>query len=258
MTVFVITGASRGLGKSLALKNAGKGVSLGLVDIASEGLEEVAELCRSKGATVLTNQIDVRNQEEIGGFIKRMICKFGEIDYVFANAGVASAFSENEYASFKIEVARDIMDTNYYGALNTFFPAIEHMLGVKRGHLIAISSISSLAATHNSGSYSASKAALSIWTDGLRLKLVHQNISVTNVILGFVDTPMIATFIHAQRLSISSELAAHQIMLAVYKKKKIVSIPKLRNIPWYILRFTPVTVRQKILDWTWERIYHRT
>ena len=256
MTIFVITGAASGVGRALALKTAHVGVSLGLVDIAVKELEEVAVLCREKGATVLSDNVDIRQYDDIENFISRVVITFGGLDYVFANAGVIAEFSEIEFAGLDIQVIRNIMDTNYYGSLNTLLPAVSYMVEAKHGHLIAITSISSLAATHNSGSYSASKAALSMWTDSLRLKLARHNISVTNVILGFVDTPMIATFSHAQLFPITSDLAAAHIMRAVYKKKKIVSIPRLRNIPWLVLRFTPITIRHYILDLIWKRIHY--
>lgn len=82
------------------------------------------------------------------------------------------------------------MRVNYFGLINTITPFIKEMKAAGKGQIVAISSIGSFRGTPNSGAYSASKAAVNVWTESLRLRLVSHGISVTTIGLGFVDTAM--------------------------------------------------------------------
>jgi short-subunit dehydrogenase len=116
------------------------------------------------------------------------------------------------------------------------------------GALVAVTSISALVATHGSGAYSASKAALTMWTDSLRLSLRGTNVHVTNVVLGFVETPMTQGMAHAERLWIDADVAAARIIKAARDGVAIASVPRLRNSPWWLLREMPHALRSSALE----------
>ena len=106
--------------------------------------------------------------------------------------------------------------------------------------LVSITSISKLLSTPNSGFYSASKAALAAYLDGLRLQFRNSNIEVHEIILGFVRTNMTRNTPHAWNLGIESETAARLILKVINRKMiRVHSIPRTRNLPWLILHLIP-------------------
>ena len=245
MTTHLITGAGRGIGATLARQLASPGVVLALCDRGPDHeLQSVAESCRASGATVLTEKLDVCDEAAIAAFVNTVASQDGRLDFVFANAGIIHAEGDDGLSTTTV---RELMDTNYFGAVNTLAPASRIMSKQGYGKLVAITSISSLVSTHGSGAYSASKAALAMWTDSLRLTLRDTNVDVTNIVLGFVETPMTQGLAHAERLWIDPEVAARQIINAARKGVGIASVPSLRNSPWWILREMPQTLRSSLL-----------
>jgi NAD(P)-dependent dehydrogenase (short-subunit alcohol dehydrogenase family) len=220
-------------------------VVLALADRGPEHeLYEVAELCRRSGAEVLTGSLDVCDETAIADFVQAATRKSDRLDFVFANAGVIHATGDD---GFSTSTARELMNTNYHGAVNTLVPAARVMSQQGYGALVAVTSISALTATHGSAAYSASKAALMMWTDSLRLSLRDTNVHVTNVVLGFVDTPMTQGMAHAERLWIDADVAAAQIIKAARDGVAIASVPWLRNSPWWLLRGMPHALRSALL-----------
>lgn len=244
MTTHLITGASSGVGAALARRLAAHDVVLALAARQEHGLHEVAELCRRSGAVVLTGSLDVCDETAIADFVQAAVSKSGRLDSVFANAGIIHAAGDDGLST---GTARELMNTNYHGAVNTLVPAARVMSQQGYGTLVAVTSISALVATHGSAAYSASKAALMMWTDSLRLSLRGTNVSMTNVVLGFVDTPMTQGMAHAERLWIDADVAAAQIMKAARQGVAIASVPRLRNSPWWVLREMPHSLRSSLL-----------
>jgi NAD(P)-dependent dehydrogenase (short-subunit alcohol dehydrogenase family) len=245
VTTHLITGAGRGVGAALARQLASRGVVLALCDRGPDDeLRKVAERCRASGATVLTEKLDVCDEAAIAAFVETAASKDGRLDFVFANAGIVHAEGDDGLST---ETVRELMDTNYFGAVNTLAPASRIMSTQGSGSLVAITSISALVSTHGSGAYSASKAALTMWTDSLRLNLRDTNVHVTNIVLGFVETPMTQGMAHAERLWIDPEVAASRIIKAAREGVGIASVPSLRNSPWWLLREMPEALRSSLL-----------
>jgi short-subunit dehydrogenase len=86
-----------------------------------------------------------------------------------------------------------------------------------------------------------------MWTDSLRLSLKGTNVHVTNVVLGFVETPMTQGMAHAERLWIDADVAAARIIKAAHEGVAITSVPWLRNSPWWLLREMPHPLRSSLL-----------
>lgn len=245
MTTHLITGASSGVGAALARRLATHDVVLALADRGPEHeLHEVAERCRRSGAVVLTASLDVCDETAIADFVQAATSERDRLDFVFANAGVIHAVGDGGLST---GTAHELMNTNYFGAVNTLVPAARVMSQQGYGALVAITSISALVATHGSAAYSASKAALTMWTDSLRLSLRGTNVHVTNVVLGFVETPMTQGLAHAERLWIDADVAAARIIKAAREGVAITSVPWLRNLPWWLMREMPHGLRSSLL-----------
>lgn len=245
--VIFITGASRGIGNALAKLYAGDGVTLGLHGLASdENLSLVAAQCGEKGAVVHQYAGDVTDEALLKKQIEDFLAKAGGIDLVFANAGV-SLPEDLQYTG--AAVARKNMEVNYFGLIHTVLPFITTMIRQSRGHIVAISSISSLRATQNSGAYSASKGAVNLWTEGLRLRLRDHGISVSTLCVGFVDTDMNKNIDFWMPGLISADEAARVIDGAVQRRVRIMTFPWQVNVIWTIFRLMPGFLYDIVISW---------
>jgi short-subunit dehydrogenase len=118
--------------------------------------------------------------------------------------------------------------------------------------VVTISSIGALVSTHNSGFYSASKAALSKAIESFNLKYEEKCISFLNVTLGFVKTRATDGLSHATKLNISPETASIKIIKAINRNKQNASIPFFRNFPWLILHLSGVRFQKLFLKVLWK------
>lgn len=253
MTTYLITGARGGLGAAIAKRAAGKGVVIALVDsIVDDEMHRIAGSCKDAGAEIMIRRIDVRNGPDIEAFVKEFAASQGRLDVVISCAGVGTSIDDN---GISVESARRIAEVNYFGAINTFLPAAKIMKDQGCGSLISINSIGALVSTPNSAAYSASKAALKMWLDSLRLRLRGSGVKITDIVLGFVETPMIEGLAHARLLSISPDRAASRILKAGRNGVPAASIPFLQNVPWWLVRMIPITTRNYFLTRIRMQIY---
>ena len=157
----LITGASSGLGKALALAYSQDRVTLYLTGRNTERLAEVVELCRSKGADVHFSAIDVVDAEALKIWILECDEK-NPIDLVIANAGISNAGQ-----TVSMAFNQKIFDVNLQGVLNTIHPIIPRMQSRQCGHIALMSSLSGFRGMARSPAYSASKAAVKSYGDAL-------------------------------------------------------------------------------------------
>ena len=240
MTYFrtiIITGASRGIGAELSTSLAKEGITLGLFTSQSfNELEEVANNCRQLGALVYCYHSNVVDQIGMNDCLQDFINKARGIDLVIVNAGIAIVDEE-----FKnpCEVAIKNMQVNYFGAINTITPCVEIMKRAKSGQIAIISSISSLRSTQNSGPYSASKAAINLWAEGLRLSLKKYGIGVSILRVGFVKTSMTSKNKFWMPGIVSANYAAKAIVDAIKKRKIDSALPWQSAFLWKIFSILP-------------------
>lgn len=187
----LITGASSGIGRALAIRLADRGRSLHLGGRDPTRLEATAEACRERGAAVSTQLADVRDAPAMGGWIGAA----GPLDLVIANAGISPGTGSG--ALEPAEQVRAVMATNLDGVLNTVLPAIEVMAaqpedgsGV-RGRIAAVASLGAFVASPMSPTYCASKAAVDSWLTAAAPAARRRGILFTSVCPGFIRTPMV-------------------------------------------------------------------
>lgn len=223
---YIITGAANGIGRAIATKIIRSGDSALLVDIDKENLIYVGELCRSIGAEVTTSCSDVRSNEDMDREISRWCASLGESLNpltVFAVAGIAETSEDNSY---DLAHARNNIETNYFGVINTVYPAIPVMEQRSKGIIVVISSTSAYRSTRRSGEYSASKAALNLWAEGMRFKLYDRGISVHLIEPGFVRTRMTEGNTHFMPFMVSKELMASSIIKAINRRTNRKVLPR--------------------------------
>jgi short-subunit dehydrogenase len=218
----IITGASSGIGASLALAYAAPDVTLGLLGRSAERLQEIARQCAEKGAIVETATIDVNDTNSM----EHWIASFQRIDLVIVNAGISGGTAEG----VNDEQVREIFSTNIGGSLNTILPAINKMkaqpaIQGKKGQIAIMSSVAGLRGLPSSPAYSASKAAMAAYGDALRGSLRREQIDVSVIMPGYVRTPLTDTNNFFMPFIIRAEKAAEKIKNGLSKNKKRIFFP---------------------------------
>lgn len=240
----LITGASSGLGKALAIAYAKPGITLYLTGRNSQRLIETVVSCETKGASVLSRAIDVRDKEELKAWILECDA-IKSIDLAIANAGISAGTSCGTESS---EQAYDIFETNIFGVLNTIEPIILNMIGRKSGQIALISSMSSFIGMASCPAYSSSKACISAYGESLRGYLKHYNIGVSVVCPGFIKTPLTDKNNFLMPLIMSAEKASKKIVNGISKNCGMIAFPFILYLILKFMRFLPFCLTNYIFS----------
>ena len=185
--VVVVTGASSGLGRAIAVELAHRGASLVLAARRTEALEDTARRCRSAGGSAVVVETDVSSEAEVDELAQRAIDAYGRIDIWINNAGV-TLFSPLESAPF--EEHQRVIETNLFGAMYGARAVIPIFRRRHRGVLINIGSVLSHVGHAFVPSYSISKFAIHGLSEALRVELADEpDIHVCTVFPYAIDTP---------------------------------------------------------------------
>lgn len=244
----LVSGASSGIGKSLALCYARSGVNLFLCGRNQERLSEVKELCQIQGANVLIKNFDVTNELSAKNFVDEIEESY-PIDLVIANAGISGGKSGDE----AFEDVQKIISTNINGVLNLIHPAIEKMKQRKKGQIAIISSLASFSGIPSSPAYSASKAAVRIYAEGLRGNLAAFGIEVSAICPGYVESQMTENNKFWMPFLMSSKKAAKIIKRGLEKNKSRIAFPFLLYFVVWFLALLP----KNITDFIFQKIAER-
>lgn len=185
----VITGASSGIGKDLALVLAGWGARLALSARRKELLDELKDSIEAAGAEVLVYPVDVTDRAAMQAMATDVLAKWGSVDIVVGNAGVGGL---NPGDKFDLDIHKRTYDINCMGLAYTLIPYIPSMIARRSGHLVGVSSLAAFRGRPNAASYSSAKSAQGVFLEALRMDLRKHGIKVSAIHPGFVETPMTA------------------------------------------------------------------
>lgn len=186
--VAMITGATRGIGKQIALTLANEGYNIVLnYRTKNDELIQVKNEIESKNVKCLTVKGDVRNFEDCKQMIESAIKEFGKIDVLINNAGITK---DMLLARMKEEDFKQVIDVNLVGTFNMTKNVISYMMKARNGRIINISSVVGIAGNAGQTNYSASKAGLIGFTKSLAKEVASRNILVNAVAPGFIETNM--------------------------------------------------------------------
>ncbi|WP_186336067.1 SDR family NAD(P)-dependent oxidoreductase [Komagataeibacter melaceti] len=224
----LITGASSGIGRGLALALARPGRTLHLGGRNAHNLKEVATRCIARGADARIRVQDVRDQAGMEAWIMAT----GTLDLVFACAGITASTTGGEDAPHEPDAQiRRMFATNVDGVINTVLPALRVMRGQPRGsdgvrgRICAMSSVAGLVSFPGTPSYCASKAAVDRFMVATGGNMARAGIMMSSVCCGFVNTPMTArnTF-HMPGLTQTGD-AVRAILSGVARGRRRISFP---------------------------------
>lgn len=217
----MITGASSGLGKALAVEYAAPETTLLLYGRNLERLQEVATACVAKGAQARIAVADVTDPIKMAAQINDFDA-FCKLDLVIANAGISAGTGGG---TENAEQVRRIFTTNVNGVLNTVLPIIPRMKAKGGGQIAIVSSIAGYRGQPGAPAYAASKAAVKSWGEGLRPDLAPHGIRVNVICPGFVETPMTSVNHFKMPFIMKPEKAAKIIRKGLEQNKARISFP---------------------------------
>ncbi len=244
-TTILITGASSGIGRALALRYARKGAMLFLGGRNEERLKEVAELCREQGAEAFEKAVDVCDRFAMAQWVVNCH-EIAPLEVVIANAGI-SAGTDGRLVEME-DQQRKIFDVNVMGVLNTINPIIPRMVESGGGHIAIMSSLAGLRGWPGAPAYCASKAAVKVFGESLRYGLYGQGVKVSVICPGFVESPMTDANDFDMPLKMSAERAAKIIERGIRRGKARIAFPFLPHMILRLMEFLPDVVVRKIFQ----------
>ncbi len=189
--VAVVTGASRGIGRAVALEFARRGATVAVnYNSSAEAAEEVVRAITDVGGKAAAIQADVSNFEQAGMLIEAAIKTFGRVDILVNNAGTTR---DNLILRMKEEDWDVVIDTNLKSAWNCCRAVVRSMMKQRYGRIVNVTSVSGIAGNEGQTNYSASKAGLIGLTKSLAREVASRSITVNAVAPGFVPTELTST-----------------------------------------------------------------
>lgn len=184
----LVTGASRGIGRAIALELAKNGANVAVNYAGSkEKAEEVVAEIEKLGQKAMAIQADVANEEAVQAMVKEVIATFGSLDILVNNAGITK---DNIMMRMKVEDWDAVMDTNLKGVFLCSKASMRQMMKQRSGRIINIASVVGVLGNAGQANYVAAKAGVIGLTKTMARELANRNINVNAVAPGFITTDM--------------------------------------------------------------------
>jgi short-subunit dehydrogenase len=236
-----ITGASSGIGKTLALKFAKEGWQVA----ASARRENLLKELTAKNNNIFSYPLDVTDVERCKSVFNNILKEFHHIDVCVFGTGMHDPKSEKK---FNLKKIKEIMNVNYFGTMNSINSVYDYYSEKKNGHISIISSVAGYRGLPSAGAYGASKSALINFTESLYFDMKLKNVRVSLINPGFIKTPMTDKNDFPMPFIKSPEFAAEEIYKGLVKKNNFeIHFPKVFTFFLKLLRIIPINIYFKIL-----------
>lgn len=240
--VYVVTGASSGIGRAIALALAAEGAKVVLAARREELLRQVADEIESGGNDALAVPTDVTQAADVAHLIEATLQRFGRIDGIVANAGV---YFRSLIETLTPEVFERSLEINFMGAVRPVMAALPHLRAQKSGHIVLICSMDGKKGLRTDGPYVAAKYAMAGFGDVLRQELRGSGVDVSILFPGRVATPMIEGLeVPLISRPISAEAVARSTIAAIRHRRAEVIVPFRARFLWYAHVVSP-----RLSDW---------
>ncbi len=188
--VALVTGASRGIGRAVAIELAKEGAAIAINYAGNiKAAEEVKEIIENDGGKAIIVQADISDEEATAAMVEKVIAELGGIDILVNNAGITR---DNLFIRLKAQDWNAVINTNLTGMYNCTQPVVKYMMKKRTGKIINMSSVSGLIGNLGQTNYAAAKAGVIGFTKSLAREVAARNITVNAVAPGFIATDMTA------------------------------------------------------------------
>jgi NAD(P)-dependent dehydrogenase (short-subunit alcohol dehydrogenase family) len=220
----LVTGASSGIGQNTALRLAEAGAHVLLVARSAEKLEETAAEIAELGGKSSSYTADISDMADCDRLVQEALADHGHVDILINNAG-RSIRRSLELSFDRFHDFERTMQLNYFGAIRLIMGFAPSMLERRSGHIINISSISTLTPSPRFSAYVASKSALDAWTQAAAVEFSDRNVRFTTIKMPLVRTPMIkATSVYDHMPVLTPDEAVDMVVDGIiHKHKRIAS-----------------------------------
>lgn len=225
----ILTGASEGIGRALALALAARGARVALAARDRERLESLAQQCRAAGGEAIAVPTDVTSEHDLEWLVAETVKSFGGVDVVVHNAGITmwSRFD----ALKDLSIFERLMEVNYLAPVRLTALALPH-LKASRGLIVAVASLAGLTGVPERSAYAGSKHAMVGFFDSLRIELAGSGVDVTVIAPDFVvseihkraigpDGEALGSSPMQHSKIMTAEECARRIMAAVEKRQRL-------------------------------------
>ena len=240
--VIWVTGASSGIGRALSKKF----VNEGWIVAASARRENLLKQLNQENKNIYPFPLDVTNVEECKKVFKNIIDKLGNIEIAVFSTGMHDPSSEKD---FNLDKIKTIMETNFFGTINSINSVYEYFKNKKSGQISIVSSVAGYRGLPAAGAYCASKSALTSFSESLFFDLKRYGVRVTVVSPGFIKTPMTDKNEFKMPMIKTPEFAADEMYKGMVEKKNFeIHFPKSFTRLMKILKFIPNKFYFKLLE----------
>jgi NADP-dependent 3-hydroxy acid dehydrogenase YdfG len=230
--VAAVTGAGSGIGQALALELGRSGASLAISDVDLEGLAKTEEQLKAIGAPVRSDRLDVTEREAFHIYADHINERFGKVNQIYNNAGIAYT-GDVDITAFK-DIER-VMDVDFWGVVNGTKAFLPHLVASGDGHVINVSSLFGLLSVPGQAAYNSAKFAVRGFTEALRQEMVlnREPVKVTSIHPGGIKTaiarngltaegvdPAAQSKVFDKRLASTTPQRAAEIILDGVRKNK--------------------------------------
>jgi short-subunit dehydrogenase len=241
-----VTGASSGIGWALAKELASQGCKVGVSARREEPLRRLVDEIEQAGGSAVLAVADVGVRDSVQAAGEWIAEQLGPVDLLIANAGVGVPTTVDP---MNVDVIEETFQVNVLGVVYAIEAVLPGMLARGRGHLAAVSSLAAYKGMPAESAYTASKAAVNTFMEGLRIQLRYRGVAVTTICPGFVRTPMTAEHEFKMPWLLEPEDAARRIVRALRRKKKVYNFPLGTTLLMKLACWLP--------DWLIYRVFRR-
>lgn len=251
--VIIITGASSGIGRAMAINFASKGANVVLAARKLDKLNKVGDIIASFGGNALILPTDVSVHRDCYFLIDKTLEKYGRIDILINNAGISMRAN---FLDVDIDVLQRVMNTNFWGTVYCTRHALRHLIESK-GSLVSISSICGITPLPGRTGYAASKHALDGFIDTIRVEQIPNKLHVLSVHAGFTASNIRNTALNQygneqretprnEEKMMSAEAVANEVAKALTKRKRDITLTRDGKLIVWLYKRLPA-VADKIL-----------
>jgi short-subunit dehydrogenase len=245
--VVVLTGAAHGIGRATALALAARGHRLGLIDRDADALGVVADRLRDTGASAVAATADVTDTDALRAAVAAIEAAIGPTETLLACAGIGAL---TLVPTIDPAGLRRMLDVNVVGVAQAIDAVLPGMIARGAGHIVGIASVAGYRGLPWMPAYSASKAALATYLEGLRPGLKRRGIVVTTVYPGFVRTALTRDAPFRRPVAmLEPEQAAPYLVRAVERRPRDLVFPRSAALGMGLLRRLP----NRLFDWAMDR-----